>query len=101
LGPRGKTLAWRARYLAYGIFVPQALLLAPVLLAVGVWPLSIPVWAIGIPAVTTTAIMWSIDHDRSLRSWIQAMRSEITAPRPRRPQRGQRVSPTFTVRTFL
>jgi hypothetical protein len=100
LGPKGKTLPWHVRYIAYAIGFPQVLVYWLVLYGTGVFPpLTAPILAVGLAVGVTIATMWVVDHDRPVRSWLQVIRSEVDAPRTRPAREPVHVAPTFTVRT--
>jgi hypothetical protein len=84
LGPQGMTLPWTARYTAYGIWL---VLFASVLLIEAILPMRVsipPVWEVVITVLATYALTGVIDHERPVRSVIQLLRAELSAPRSAR-----------------
>lgn len=82
LGPKGHTLGWTARYVAYAIgFVIWAVLVkSEALLG---FPRSYVLVIVNVFAVViiTTAIGKMVDHDRPLLQQLRIAGHEITAPR--------------------
>lgn len=101
LGPRGMTLPWAARYIAYG--VGAALFITICLVKAIVPGLSIgtpPVWEIALTVLGTSIVMAAVDHDKPLGAVIANGRAMARVrkpadPRPRRVQpvtRGTRLT---------
>jgi hypothetical protein len=87
LGPRGLTLPWAARYLAYGVWLAVFLLMLAV-----EWltPLTVgvpPVWEVALSVLATYWLMGFVDHDRPPGSLVALLRAEVSAPRAARRQR--------------
>src|SRR4051812_28764251 len=81
LGPRGLTLPWAARYLAYSTWLAVVL---TILAFEAVTPLNVgvpPVWEVCIATLATYGLMGLVDHDRTLKSVLETARVELTAPR--------------------
>lgn len=94
LGPRGLSLPWTARYLAYGIWL---LVFAVVLGVEWVSPLDVgvpPVWEVVLSVLATYWLMGFVDHERPPRSLVQLIRNEVTAPRDEPRGRRVRVAPS-------
>lgn len=91
LGPRGFTLPWSARYSAYGIWL---MLFVGVLLVEAALPMRVsvpPVWELVLTILATYGLTGVIDHERPLASVWELLRSELSAPRRRRPERPVRI----------
>ncbi len=111
LGPPGKTLPWRARYVAYAVglvvFVLLQVLERRLGIGLGFFSLAYSVLAtVGL----TRLVLGVVDHDRPLGSVLNAFAHEVGAPRedtresdhtfrparvravPARPSRAQRRS---------
>lgn len=90
LGPKGWSLPWAARYLAYGVGL---VIFALILLVEALTPIPVgipPVWELCIAIGATYAVMHVVDHDRPLKSvWHTAKVEARTAARAarRRPPR--------------
>ncbi len=87
LGPRGLTLPWTARYLAYAIWL---VVFGAVLFVEWVTPLRVgvpPVWEVCLSVLATYWLTGFVDHDRPPRSLIELVRNETTAPRGATSQR--------------
>lgn len=101
LGPRGFSLPWAARYLAYGVGLA---IFALILLVEALTPIPVgipPVWELCIAIAATYAVMHVVDHDRPLRSvWHTAKVEARTAVRSarRRPPRPVSHRAAVTVR---
>lgn len=81
LGPSGLTFPWTARYLAYATWL---LTFLAILFFEAVTPLHVgvpPVWEICLTTLFTYAAMGFIDHERPVRSVLQTVRAELSAPR--------------------
>ena len=92
LGPTGFTLPWSARYSAYGIWL---VLFAGLLLVEAALPMRVsipPVWELVLTILATYALTGVIDHERPLVSVWELVRSEVTAPRARKPDRPTRLN---------
>lgn len=82
LGPPGKTLPWRARYVAYAVglvvFVLLQVLERRLGIGLGFFSLAYSVLAtVGL----TRLILGVVDHDRPLRSVLSAFVHEVGGPR--------------------
>ena len=109
LGPPGKTLPWRARYVAYAVglivFVLLQILERRLGIGLGFFSLAYSILAtVGL----TRLVLNVVDHDRPLNSVLAAFAHEVGGPRestresehtyrpgrvravPLRPRRGQR-----------
>jgi hypothetical protein len=96
LGPRGLTLPWTARYLAYATWLVSFL---AVLAVEAVTPLRVgvpPVWEFALTTLFTYAVMGFVDHERPVRAVWQTFRADLSAPR--RVTRGHRARTAMTVR---
>jgi len=92
LGPQGLTLPWVARYSAYGIWLT---LFVTLLLVEAVTPLSVgipPIWELVFTVLATYALMGVVDHDRPVKTVLQMVRAEVSAPRQAKLPRPVRVS---------
>lgn len=94
LGPPGKTLPFRARYVAYAIGAVIFVLLQIIerRLGVGVGFFSLA-YSLLATAGLTRLILAFVDHDRSVLTVVQAFMNELTAPRGDNPVRRIRVRP--------
>lgn len=82
LGPPGKTLPWRARYVAYAVglvvFVLLQVLERRLGIGLGFFSLAYSVLA---TVALTRIILGVVDHDRPLGSVLTAFAHEVGAPR--------------------
>lgn len=81
LGPRGLTLPWSARYLAYAIWL---VIFVAILGVEWLSPLRVgvpPVWEVSFAVLATYWVMGHVDHERPPLSLLQLVRNEVTAPR--------------------
>jgi hypothetical protein len=91
LGPPGATLPWRARYVAYGVWIGVFLALFTVARLVLMMPLSVWVvaWSVVIATVVTRVVCRRIDFERPLGTVLAAFGAELRGPRRRTvPERG-------------
>jgi hypothetical protein len=98
LGPRGLTLPWTARYLAYSIWL---MTLLGVLFVEAVTPLTVhvpPIWELCITTLLTYGIMGFVDHERPIRAVWQTFMVDLTTPRPGARIEKVRVQPSVRVR---
>ncbi len=82
LGPPGKTLPWRARYVAYAVglvvFVLLQILERRLGIGLGFFSLAYSILAtVGL----TRLVLGVVDHDRPLGSVLNAFAHEVGAPR--------------------
>jgi hypothetical protein len=98
LGPRGLTLPWVARYAAYAIWL---VIFLAILLVEQLTPLPTgipPVWEFAISVLATYALMGFVDHERPVRSLVELVSSEVSAPRRSTEVERGRVKPSIRVR---
>jgi hypothetical protein len=83
LGPPRVTLPWRARYVAYGVWMVAFLTIFTVVRMVLLLPLTIWVvaWSLVAATVITRLIGRRIDFEKPLGSVLAAFGSELTGPR--------------------
>ncbi len=83
LGLRGYTWPVEAEYLQWGLALAFFTVYEVALLTLGIGAKAVtPVWALCAAAVTVKAIEPLLDHDRSLRGWVQVLHAELDTPRP-------------------
>src|SRR4051812_31344127 len=93
LGPEGKTLPWRARYTAYGVWsvlFVLALIVRQQIAAVGF--MSYLICAV-LAAAATRALMALVTPDRKVRNLVVVFFRELSAPRRRTKGMRGRVDP--------
>jgi hypothetical protein len=83
LGPPRVTLPWRARYVAYGVWMAAFLTIFTVARLVLLMPLTFWVlaWSLMVTTVVTRLICRRIDFEKPLGSVLSAFSSEINGPR--------------------
>ncbi len=94
LGPPGKTLPWRARYVAYAVglvvFVLLQVLERRLGIGLGFFSLAYSILAtVGL----TRLVLGVVDHDRPLASVLSAFAHEVGAPREDTRKRGHTYRP--------
>lgn len=94
LGPPGKTLPFRARYVAYAVGAVIFLLLQIVerRLGIGIGFFSLA-YSLLITVGLTRLILTVVDHDRSVLATLQSFCNELRAPRDENPVRRTTVRP--------
>lgn len=94
LGPPGKTLPFRARYVAYAVGAVIFLLLQIVerRLGIGIGFFSLA-YSLLITVGLTRLILTVVDHDRSVLATLQSFLNELHAPRDDNPIRRTTVRP--------
>lgn len=94
LGPPGKTLPFRARYVAYAVGAIIFLLLQVVerRLGIGIGFFSLA-YSLLITVGLTRLILTVVDHDRSVLATLQSFLNELRAPRNENPVRRTTVRP--------
>jgi hypothetical protein len=98
LGPRGLTLPWTARYLAYSTWL---MTLLGVLFVEAVTPLTVhvpPIWELCITTLFTYGVMGFVDHERPFQAVWQTFRVDLMTPRPGARVEKARVEPAVRVR---
>ncbi len=82
LGPPGKTLPWRARYVAYAVGVAIFVVLQVVerRLGIGLGFFSLA-YSVLITVGLTRLVLTVVDHDRPVTSVVAAFSHEVSAPR--------------------
>ena len=82
LGPPGKTLPWRARYVAYGVAVAIFVVLQTLerRLGIGLGFFSVA-YSVMLTVGLTRLVLTVVDHDRSVVSVVAAFAHEVSAPR--------------------
>ncbi len=91
LGPPRLTLPWRARYVAYGVWMAAFLAIFSIARLVLMLPLTVWVlaWSLVLTTVVTRLVCQRIDFEKPLGSVLCAFGNEIAGPRRRhREQRG-------------
>jgi hypothetical protein len=91
LGPPNVTLPWRARYVAYGVWMAVFLVIFTVSRMVLVLPLTVWVvaWSLILTTIVTRLICRRIGYDKPLTSVLTGFGHELTGPRRRHtPTRG-------------
>ena len=85
LGPPRVTLPWRARYVAYGVWMATFLTIFTVARLVLLMPLSFWVlaWSLVLTTVVTRLICRRIDFEKPLGSVLSAFGGEVAGPRRR------------------
>jgi hypothetical protein len=85
LGPPNVTLPWRARYVAYGVWMAAFLAVFTVARLVLLLPLTfwVVAWSLVIATVATRVICRRIDFEKPLGSVLTAFGHELTGPRRR------------------
>ena len=95
LGPPGKTLPFRARYVAYAIGAVIFFLLQVIERRLGIgfgfFPLAYSLLA---TAALTRLVLAFVDHDRPVLTVVQSFINELTAPRDTIAHRTTTVRPT-------
>nr|WP_052477732.1 hypothetical protein [Kibdelosporangium sp. MJ126-NF4]CEL13574.1 hypothetical protein [Kibdelosporangium sp. MJ126-NF4]CTQ99260.1 hypothetical protein [Kibdelosporangium sp. MJ126-NF4] len=83
LGPPRLTLPWRARYVAYGVWMAAFLLIFTVARLVLLLPLTVWVvaWSLVLTTVVTRLVCRRIDFEKPLSSVLAAFGHEIAGPR--------------------
>lgn len=99
LGPPGKTLAWHARYRAYGVGIVVFLGVLILLRGILHLPISARLVMVIIAATITitTIVMKKVTPERPFFAVLRAGLNDLTAPRP--PTPGQVMRPRFTAGT--
>lgn len=94
LGPPGKTLPFRARYVAYAVGAVIFLLLQIVerRLGIGIGFFSLA-YGLLITVGLTRLILTVVDHDRSVLATLQSFLNELRSPRDVHPVRKSSVRP--------
>jgi hypothetical protein len=89
LGPPQLTLPWRARYVAYGVWIAAFLLIFSLVRLVLLLPLTVWVvaWSLVLTTVVTRLICRRIDFEKPLSSVLATFTHEIAGPRRRRAAR--------------
>jgi hypothetical protein len=84
LGPPGKTLPFRARYVAYGVGAAVFVLLQIVerRLGIGIGFFALA-YTLLVTVGVTKVILRVVDHDRPLSAVLRGLVNEVNAPRPR------------------
>lgn len=98
LGPTGMTFPWTARYQAYAVWL---LTFLAVLLFKAVTPLEVgivPTWEVAFSVLFTYWLMSLVDFEQPIRSRLETLRAEVTAPRPAGRVRPVRFLPSVRVR---
>lgn len=94
LGPPGKTLPFRARYVAYALGAVIFLLLQIVErrlgIGIGFFPLA---YSLLVTVGLTRLVLTVVDHDRSVLATLQSFLNELRAPRDENPVRRSTVHP--------
>jgi hypothetical protein len=82
LGPPGKTLPFRARYVAYAVGAAVFLLLQVLerRLGIGLGFFTLA-WTVLATVAATRLVLRLVDHDRPLSSVLRGLVNEVTAPR--------------------
>ena len=82
LGPPGKTLPWRARYVAYAVGVVIFVVLQAIerRLGIGLGFFSVA-YSLLVTVGLTRLVLKVVDHDRSVGSVVTAFAHEVGAPR--------------------
>ena len=82
LGPPGKTLPFRARYVAYGVGAAVFVLLqiAERRLGIGIGFFALA-YTLLVTVGVTKVILRVVDHDRPLRAVLRGLINEVNAPR--------------------
>jgi hypothetical protein len=85
LGPPNVTLPWRARYVAYGVWMAAFLAIFTVARLVLILPLTVWVvaWSLILTTTITRLICRRIDFEKPLGSVLAAFGSEVSGPRRR------------------
>nr|WP_042186903.1 hypothetical protein [Kibdelosporangium sp. MJ126-NF4]CEL17659.1 hypothetical protein [Kibdelosporangium sp. MJ126-NF4]CTQ91114.1 hypothetical protein [Kibdelosporangium sp. MJ126-NF4] len=85
LGPPRATLPWRARYVAYGVWMAAFLAIFTVARLVLMLPLTIWViaWSVVLATLVTRLICRRIDFERPLGCVLAAFGAELMGPRRR------------------
>lgn len=98
LGPPGKTLPFRARYVAYAIgtviFVLLQIIERRLGIGVGFFSLAYSLLA---TAGLTRLVLAFVDHDRPVITVVQSFINEVTAPRSDDPASGKGLAPQRVV----
>jgi hypothetical protein len=83
LGPPRVTLPWRARYVAYGIWMAAFLTIFTMARLVLLMPLTFWVlaWSLVLTTVTTRLVCRRIDFEKPLGSVLSAFGNEVAGPR--------------------
>ncbi|MCE7007073.1 hypothetical protein LWC34_30225 [Kibdelosporangium philippinense] len=83
LGPPRATLPWRARYVAYGVWMAAFLAIFTIARLVLLLPLTIWVvaWSLVLATVLTRLICRRIDFEKPLSCVLSAFGSELAGPR--------------------
>ena len=97
LGPPGKTLPFRARYVAYAIGAVIFFLLQVIerRLGIGFGFFSLAYTLLATAALTRLVLAF-VDHDRPVSTVIQSFINELTAPREPATKRTTTVRPAIT-----
>lgn len=88
LGPPGKTLPWRARYVAYavGVAIFVALQVVERRLGIGLGFFSLA-YSLLATVGLTRLVLTVVDHDRPVTSVVAAFAHEVAAPREQTKKR--------------
>ena len=94
LGPPGKTLPWRARYVAYAVGVAIFVVLQALerRLGIGLGFFSVA-YSLMVTIGLTRLVLKVVDHDRSVVSVVTAFAHEVSAPRGQTRERRSTFGP--------
>lgn len=86
LGPKGMTLYWEARYVAYPVWaaVMAVLFIVEHKIGIGIGPTS-AICTLIVAVAVTTEIMRRVDAERPVRAVFQTFWHEIGSPRSTKP----------------
>jgi hypothetical protein len=83
LGPPNVTLPWRARYVAYGVWMAAFLVIFTIARLVLILPLNVWVvaWSLILTTIVTRLICRRINFEKPLSSVVTGFCNELTGPR--------------------